>query len=296
MNLIKNKKFVLVAGAIVFLSIVVFSKIQNSPLINSVEQQNNKSLVYDGLLVSELVNKDTDGDGILDWEEGLYGTDLNKKDTNGDGVSDNVEVNKIKETEGKTTEENLTQTDKFSRELFATVTALNQAGQIDQNTIDTLGASLSEKIKNPIIRKVYLLSDIKISTDDSVQAVQKYSTALNAVYEKNKMKGTAIDVLQEFINDGQNENVEALKKLDPIIKQTNMIVSGMVAISTPKILAQAHLDMINAIERLIENLNDIKLYETDPIVAMGAMSKYEDNTTLLDLAVKKLNTLINQKN
>ena len=210
-------------------------------------------------------------------------------------MPDNVEVNKIKETEGKTTEENLTQTDKFSRELFATVAALNQAGQMDQNTIDTLGASLSEKIKNPTIRKVYLLSDLKVSTDDSAQAMQKYNTALNAVYEKNKMKGTALDVLQEFINDGQNENVEALKKLDPIIKQTNMVIVGMIAISTSKTLAQAHLDVINALERLAENLNDVELYETDPIVAMGAMSKYEENTTLLDSAVKKLVTLIKQK-
>ena len=53
-------------------------------------------LSYGNAIVGDLVNRDTDGDGLLDWEESLWDTDPNNKDTNGDGVSDSVEIAKIK--------------------------------------------------------------------------------------------------------------------------------------------------------------------------------------------------------
>ena len=36
--------------------------------------------------------KDTDGDGLMDWEESLWNTDINKSDTDGDGTNDNDEI------------------------------------------------------------------------------------------------------------------------------------------------------------------------------------------------------------
>ena len=131
-----------------------------------------EGLTYKNEVLQNLVNKDTDLDGVLDWEEGLWGTDPAKKDTNGDGITDNVEIKNLKVAQGKTTETtediaNLTQTDKFSRELFSTVVALNQAGIINQATIDKLSGSLAEQIKNSPQRKTYKIPDIKIINDSS---------------------------------------------------------------------------------------------------------------------------------
>jgi len=36
--------------------------------------------------------KDTDGDGLKDWEEILYGTSINNPDTDNDGISDYIEI------------------------------------------------------------------------------------------------------------------------------------------------------------------------------------------------------------
>ena len=83
-------------------------------------------LAYDTTILEDLMNKDTDGDGLLDWEEGLWGTSPDKKDTNDDGVPDNTEIAKLKTELRQNTggdvsviqnEENLTQTDKFSRSI-----------------------------------------------------------------------------------------------------------------------------------------------------------------------------------
>ena len=53
-------------------------------------------LIYGNEILENLITRDTDLDGVLDWEEGLWGTDPTKKDTNDDGVFDGVEIAKLK--------------------------------------------------------------------------------------------------------------------------------------------------------------------------------------------------------
>jgi len=282
---------------VVFLLFVFFLKTKTENFNNSTGQE---SLAYSNLSVGDLVDKDTDGDGVLDWEEGLWGTDLTKKDTNNDGVEDGVEIAKRKTSAGiedntNTIEENLTQTDKFSRELFSTIAALNQAGTVNQNTVDKLTNSLVEQIQNPIVKKVFTLSDLKVSSDNSVQAFKNYNNAMNNIYTKYPIKGNVVDILQEFVNNGENVNVEALSKLDPIIQQTKKFINEMIKVSAPSEISQLHLDIINALERLMENLSDIKFYASDPIIAMGGMSKFEENTDLLQSAVVEMANTIEEK-
>jgi len=268
------------------------------------QQINQAGLIYSNEVISKLVNKDTDGDGMLDWEEGLWGTDPTKKDTNGDGVLDNIEIEKLKSETGQgeqgesllaLQDENLTETDKFSRELFATVATFNQSGAMDQVTVDKISDSLAEQIKNTPSKKIFLISDIKVIADDTVVTIQKYSNTLDGILSKITVKYTVIDVLQKFVGDENNENIEALSELDPIIKQTTDFINGMVKMETPQSLATLHLDVVNALERLIKNLNDIKLYDSDIIVALGAISQYQTNTIALESATQKLTAVINQK-
>src|SRR3989338_2304306 len=49
----------------------------------------------------------------------------------------------------------LTETDKFSREFFSIVATLNQNGLVDLATVDKLGSSLADRIKNTLQRKMF---------------------------------------------------------------------------------------------------------------------------------------------
>jgi len=264
-------------------------------------QQNG--LVYDSnTTVTDLINIDTDRDGVPDWQERLFGTDPTKKETT-PGIPDSVAIGKLRaaQTTGTDTgtdtsnqdNSNLTETDKFSRDLFATVSATTQNGQsMDASTIDNISSSLADKIQNPAVRKVFLLSDIKITKDNSVGAVQKYKNGLVKIYTNNPTKNNVADVIKEFVGDGTNPNEEALQKLDPVIKQLEEIINERVKLQVPDQLAPQHLDVINALERVVENLADIKLYSTDPVVTIGAMSVYGNNTASLQLSLDVLaNTL-----
>ena len=94
---LKNKKILLIAFAIAFVVALFFVKnkttFKNSLDSSSKSQENG--LAYNSATLEDLVNKDTDGDGILDWEEGLYGLDPTKKETT-PGVSDQNAISKLK--------------------------------------------------------------------------------------------------------------------------------------------------------------------------------------------------------
>jgi hypothetical protein len=262
-------------------------------------------LSYSNATIEDLVSKDTDGDSVPDWEEGLWGTDPTKKETT-PGIPDRVAIDKLKTDQGSSintandnpanqTPENLTQTDKFARDLFATVAATSQNGALDPATIDQITSSLADNIQNSPQRKVFTLSDIKIIKDDSVQAINNYSDALNIIDGKFTTANTVLDVLQKFIVDDNNVDVSVLAQLDPIIQNTNKTISDMVKMPVPQSLSDQHLAVINALEKLAENVSDIKLYDTDPIVSLGAISQYDQSTTALQGVISNLNNAINQK-
>lgn len=254
------------------------------------------------MTLEELVYKDIDGDGILDWEEPLYGLDPTKKETT-PGIPDSAAINKLKSEQGNNSgvigegggnaSAPLTETEKFSRELFATISAINQSGTMDQATVDALGATLAEKIKNPVVRKVFLLSDIKIIDSGTKQTIQKYSDALNNIYLKNPIKKGVMTILQEFIKD--EENVDLSLELEPVINQTNKIISASLKIEVPKSLSLLHLDLINNFQKVEKNISDMRLFDSDPIVAIGAISQYEKNALTLASSAKKLTDAIKQK-
>ncbi|MFA6520122.1 MAG: thrombospondin type 3 repeat-containing protein [Candidatus Paceibacterota bacterium] len=270
---------------------------------NENQTPNQEGLTYRTTTIGELVSKDTDGDGIADWEETLWGTDPTKTETT-PGTRDDVTISKLRAEQEASTPgtsdtsqdtENLTQTDQFSRELFSTIVATTQSGAMDQATVDKITDSLAEKVQNVAPKKVFVMSDLKIVNKNDVQAFVTYNTALTAVYQKYKMDYTVLDVLQKFIIDENNVDVTVLKELNPIITNTNKMIDALVKISVPSSVSAIHLSVINSLERLVENLSAIKLFDTDVIVALGGISQYEKNAAKLESDSNNLANAINQK-
>lgn len=229
---------------------------------------------------------------MLDWEESLWGTDPTKKETT-PGVPDVTAIEKMKVMQGKNEpsaqpEENLTETDKFSREFFSTVVSLNQAGAIDTATVDKLGSTLADGVLNSAPRKVFTTKDFKTSSDDK-NSIQIYGDALASIFNKHAININASDVLEEAIAENGEVNMEVLNKLDPIIKNFNEIINEISKINVPPYFLSIHLQTINGFEKLAENLTDIKLIEEDPLVAMSAMSQYPKNNEELQNYINELN-------
>ena len=288
--------------------LVVLFLLKNGLLFDSItsfmQSKQTNGITYDNnMTVKDLINKDTDGDGVPDWEEILYGLDPTKKETT-PGIPDSVALEKMKadQTPGAETAngnnqdtQNLTKTDQFSKELLSTVAALDMGGSMDQSTVDQISSSLANEIQNSTPRKVFSLSDIKVINDNSLKAIKKYSDTLNAISKKYPDRENVMDVLQKFIADGNNVDSSALLELDPIIAETQGALGEILKMSVPQSLTSLHLDFINAGEKLIENMSDMKLFDTDPVVAFGAMSQYESNANSFQSALIALASAVGQK-
>ncbi|MEK7564561.1 MAG: thrombospondin type 3 repeat-containing protein [Patescibacteria group bacterium] len=295
---LKQKKIILIILVVLFLLALFLSK-NNLIFKNQIEKS---GLVYSGTeTLEDLVNKDTDNDTISDWEEGLYGTDPTKAETVA-GVPDKVTIRDRKGISStgelnlnETEEQNLTETDKLSRELFSSIAALNQVGEIDENTVETLAGNLAEKVQNSVQRKTYTINDLKIIKAENSQSIKNYNDDLNKIFSKEPIKYTVLDVLQKFVIDEENVDVTILKELDPLIKQVNNIIINIISIGVPESLSTSHLEVVNIMQKLSENISDIRLYDTDIVVALSGISQYSKNSESVQVSIEKLSTLINKK-
>lgn len=293
----------MIVGAIVFLAVIFLTKTDTIFKNEDPSVQQTDGLVYQNSEIGELVNRDTDEDGILDWEEALWDTDPTKKDTDDDGVLDDVEITQLKsetlDSSGYTAEEleNLTETEKLAQQLFTTAATLSQAGALDQDTINTVGDSLLENLINAPQKKTFTLSDIKTVKSESPETIKKYAGQLASIQSKYPMSGpesVALILIESFTPEGET-NMEVLKRLDSVISQLNSITKDLSTTETPLFIAPMHLLVINTFQKMAENLADLKLVDYDPLVAFGAINKYEGNIDELDLYLRQLFILLELK-
>ncbi len=287
---------------VVFFVVLFLTK--NETVYKNAYQENG--LVYNGSeKVGDLVNRDTDGDGVSDWQEGLFGTSPTKKDTDDDGIPDNVEIAKISGQIPKNGELNLnnleniditTNTDQLSREIFSTVATLTQTGIIDQNTIDKLSQSLANKIGSSSEQKILTLSDLKITKTDTLQDVKNYNDALNKINNKYPSPETSVlKIIDKFIVDEDTVDDSALLDMDKIVKYIDNLITEMKNVETTPSLAPLHLNVLNTMQKIAENLNTIKLYESDPLSAMNGVSQYGSNMVILESGLDKLINAIEER-
>ena len=98
--------------------------------------------------------------------------------------------------------------------------------------------------------------------------------------------------MQEFAPDDGTVNPAALDKLTPIITQTKARIAAMLKMSVPVSLVPLHLALLNAGEKLIEDLQNMQLFNTDVVVSLGAASQYENDSANFAAAVTNLNNAI----
>ena len=139
------------------------------------------------------------------------------------------------------------------------------------------------------------MADTKITNDNSKNAVQKYSDALETLYKKYPIKGNVLDILKEATKEDGSLNVNVLAKLNPIIITSQTFMDGMSKITVPRVMSSIHLNVLNALERVVENLKDMKLIDSDVVVALSAVSQYQNNANLLKGALNNLADMVSQK-
>ncbi len=283
------KEFLPSNKIVAFLIIPVFSIIIFY-ILNSYILGDKKNLAFasDDLsgIVQEEKNKDSDNDGLKDWEERLYGTDIKIKDSDKDGVNDGDEVKKgsdpndhfnieFKKREKEIAEKkehyfmndpNLTQTDKFSRDFLLRVISLKESDLIHNESAQEM--AVEELLRrNTVISldRKYEIKDLNIKNNVSRKVLKE--NILKA-YKSSGIEGLEDTgpLFAKYLDSNNNTNY--LKILFENSKKYETFENKLINIEVSKDMADMFLNYINLVRLQKEVTRAVSRMDKDPIKAI----------------------------
>lgn len=293
---IPSKKFgiIITVCLVLILVPIVFYSISAKEKFNA---KNAAVLETGQMTINDLVQKDTDGDGIPDWEEALWGTDKNNKATF-NGVPDATYIaNKKKElgTDQTPTDQNLTETEKFSREFFTAFTAMKQSGTVDSTTINNFSNALGQKMIDPSLIDRFNPDDIKLSSVDNTSEQKKYYASMKKLFDNYQSAGIG-DELDIVSNDLSiystlGTGVQSAE-LQTIADAYQEFAVKSMDLSVPKSLMQYHLQIANSANNTGISVRNMARTIEDPIVGLSGLSQYQKYSGELISAVADMEAVM----
>lgn len=247
--------------------------------------------------VNAILERDTDGDGLKDWEEELWQTKRDSADTDGDGTADGVEVasgrNPLKAgpddaldqeaIDKKTTlaeRGEPTLTDTIARDLFAEYLKLKQEGK--PLTADDERKILLHFFNNPPpleAVRLYTSTDITVTEEETREAIREYANDTAAVFKKYPHNGESeLDILTAAV---EREDGRVLDGLATRIAFYETLLKELVPIAVPAPMVQSHIDMLNALSAIAQSVTGMQYAISDPAKALGSIGSYPHAWELL---------------
>jgi hypothetical protein len=304
-----SKKFILIAitclASVLFIFVIFFMQSGGENFIKGSGSKKSTALTVENQSVTNLMQQDSNGDGIPDWEKVLWGLDPNKT-TTPDGTPYPVYIaNKQKELEAQqgasTDEQNLTETDQFAREFFASYASMQSSGQVDSNTIDSFSNALGQKIVNPQLIDRYSTTDLQIGTSDDQTARQNYYTDIKKLFETYKSAGMGEELsiisseLTSNSTNGTVNNTSQNNELSTIATAYQNFAEKIIKTSAPQSLSQYGLAIANSANNTGVSVSNMEKITSDPIVGLSGISQYEKYSNDLVTAVGNLNTALSEQ-
>ncbi|MEK7185418.1 MAG: hypothetical protein AAB726_02240 [Patescibacteria group bacterium] len=258
------------------------------------KDSNNPSNAVDSEFLKKISDLDDDGDGIKNWEETLVGLEasggVNGSAGGSSGVSGGAGA-------GAEIEENLSETEKFSREFFAKYIEAKRTGTVNQEELIESLASANISVGQS---KKYSISDLKLvpegkNDEENEENMKKYGNSVGLVLLNNQI--TANNNEYEILNVALNDkSASDLQRLDASIARYEGIVLGLRLTGVPVAAALAHLEVVNSFEAIKGDVSGFKKMFSDPIVGLASIKKYGEDTAALNSAIDELKNIFATQN
>lgn len=254
--------------------------------------------------VTALLTKDTDSDGLKDWEEELWGTDKANFDTDGDGTGDSEEIRNRRNPvvkgpndpldeasiETKTTlNKNSgpeTETDRLAREFFNTYVELKKEGvELTPENIEAISQKLFESAPE-LTSKTYTQSDIVISPDTSTEAIRTYGNTIGLIIgSAAATQENEIEVLDRAARD---QDPGAVASFDPIIAGYAKLLAELQAVPVPHGAEKGHLMMLESLDGIKTSIVKMRELFKNPVVVLPALKLHKESADKLIGAFRAL--------
>lgn len=242
------------------------------------------------LLVS-YASKDTDSDGLPDWQESLYGTDVsnahsvNASVTDSEAVAQGLVAPRFASATSTTVLASsipgvdagpTTLTDQFAKSLFGQYLKARSKGQPSSADIATfVEQGVAELKRTQVIPDAFNQGQVRV-VGTGPDALLSYSASAEKVIlqiDSGKQKDE-ISYYSDAVNKG---DTKALSMVQKYAVSYGVAGRALMKVEVPKELASSHLKLANALMHAGESLQKMSLLNSDPIAAMLGIATYSDD-------------------
>ncbi len=274
------------------------------------KQESAKQKPQISKLASQEIAKDSDNDGLPDWEEALWGTDPANPDTDKDGVPDGKEIkenrNPLLAGDGKTDkiespkpakspaeqamQLSSTLTEALGQEFFSEYMRLKQesSGELSEFEKTELVNSLVSGLENSQNKPSgYSESDIKIASLDDEKTIKDYGNNLALIIKKyfDPLPEIEMTIFQRALD---NKNESELKKLVPIALAYRNTAKEALSLETPETFSESHLAIINSFDEIAKAIDGLTKVFDDPAQSLLALEQYRKKAVIAYLFLRNL--------
>ena len=246
------------------------------------------------------LSKDSDGDGLKDWEEVLFGFDPHHPDTDKDGIDDYTEYQKMQEVSEATSTKEVSATtdnvtDTIAHKIFSAYVYSKRNGAFDKelfkNVVTKIGdETITSKIDIP--KDKYTKDDFKNIINPSVRSAMVYRASLKkALIETQNIKEYELATYARFI-EGDKNALDTLKKEAKIYQEAS---EKMLAIPIPEDILDTHIKLANAFYGLSQAMYELDDPEKDPILMQAVLRKFLFFEKQIELLSKRLQIYFKSK-
>jgi hypothetical protein len=283
-NYLPSKQFIFQVVAILILLATVFGIYEITLYFKN--RNSSKQGTQTTLLVKDVVQKDSNDNGIPDWEESLWGFDPTK---NG---PENKEAILAKRAElakdnplpldENGQEKALTENETLSREFFALIMSLQQSGNLNETSMNSVASTISEKINPTPIPDIYTKADQITKNTNKKEDMVSYAKNIQKLLQEHKDLGNELTYISQGV---ENQDPTALSLVENAASSYKSLGKELVKIPVPSSLAPTMLNMANNYEKIGQSTEGLTKSIDNPILAMASLINYKkyNDALLVDI-------------
>ena len=278
-NYLPSKKIRIIIAILVLVGIGYF-------IIPIITQSLKKEKVHEvpptNLVISTPIGdpttRDTDGDGVPDWQEIAIGLDPNKPQTK-PGVPDMTAYQNIKSAVGNNTFDleagKVTDTDKVSLTIYDAL-----ASDSKKNNGVSVAATQSvtgQELYNYIAAQKKLITvytDKDIHTIDvTLESNKDYASKMKILLADTAETKKYPSIINTYLD---TDNTGDKTTITPVLAYFEKIIASLKTIPVPTAAVSTHLDILNAVQGVYQVVKTYNPTDTDPTSQVSAVSLAQD--------------------
>ena len=252
--------------------------------------QNNSPLLESVSTVKNSADRDTDSDGLKDWEEVLWGTNPTSRDTDGNGVSDKEEIAARKNNVSSSEQGENSPADPettFIKNFVSNLSMANTLGESTDQINERLSSSFSQAAIDSEIPDKYKLSDVVTTNNEKTSLDTYYKQVADLFGRLKKLEGSKME-LQILVETIENNDSSASEELAPISSLYKQLAQDGSRIPAPADLISTHLDIINSTYKIGLSIEGMGQAAEKPLSTITALVQYRKYGNILAESLEKL--------